>query len=522
MWQGKPHLEQDQIGPYVTSVTPCCSYGGSGRLLEALGDQGPRWMTVLDRTRLIGWHFFTQNIYPLNKLLNPATLRNMESHFLPHNCHQRSVKDFALSDPHLFRMAEQPYVFHSSLIKELPTDIPGIYNLGGGRQVGKTTLLKQWMLSLLENGVAPEAIAFLSCELIVDERSLYRIVTNQLEDMPSGNMRYLILDEITDVSNWDKAIKYLADLNAFHDVAVIISGSDLTMMQAARKRFPGRRGHATQVDFHYYPLSFRETVELKHQINLQSPSQKDISQLFQAFENYLIHGGFLTAINEFSRTQSISGRTLATYSDWIRGDIIKQGRKAHFLQELIRAIVKHYGSQVSWRNLASAMSIDHPQIAIDYTALLESMDAAFVQQAIIEDKLIGAPKKHRKIMFCDPFIFHAMTDWLRPAPNAFEETIKPTLADAKRCSAIVESVVVTHFRRYYPTYYVKANQEVDIAYVQDDRFWPIEIQWRERLGQADLSQILKYPNGQVWYKGQQSRSIQNMPALPLPLALLGI
>ena len=99
----------------------------------------------------------------------------MNSDFLPNNSHLRAPKSFAKNDPHLMRMNQQTYIFHSPIIEQLPTDIPGIYNLGGGRQVGKTTLLKQWMLFLLKKGVAPEAIAFLSCALIVDEQSLYRI-----------------------------------------------------------------------------------------------------------------------------------------------------------------------------------------------------------------------------------------------------------------------------------------------------------------------------------------------------------
>lgn len=85
----------------------------------------------------------------------------MDIEFLPNNSHLKAPKSFAKQDPHLLRMHKQPYVFHSPIIDELPLDIPGIYNLGGGRQVGKTTLLKQWMLNLLNQGVAPEAIVFM-------------------------------------------------------------------------------------------------------------------------------------------------------------------------------------------------------------------------------------------------------------------------------------------------------------------------------------------------------------------------
>jgi len=70
----------------------------------------------------------------------------MEFEFTPNNTHLELLKTFEKRDPHLKRMATQPHQFHSPLIDEIPTEIPGIYNLGGGRQVGKTTLLKQWML----------------------------------------------------------------------------------------------------------------------------------------------------------------------------------------------------------------------------------------------------------------------------------------------------------------------------------------------------------------------------------------
>jgi hypothetical protein len=417
-------------------------------------------------------------------------------------------------------MNQQPYIFYSPIIEEFPMEIPGIYNLGGGRQVGKTTLLKQWMLFLINKGIAPEAIAFLSCELIVDEQSLYRIVTDQLSDMPNAGIRYLILDEITYVLNWDKAIKYLADINAFENVFVIISGSDLTMMQEARKRFPGRRGKAKKVDFHFYPLSFKQTVQLKHQNIIDNLSEKNIKKIVHEFDNYLIHGGFLTAINEFTETNSISNRTLATYSDWIRGDVIKHGKKEHFLREITGAIVKHYNSQISWRSLVSALSIDHTQTAIDYVALLESMDAVFVQLAIIEDKLVGAPKKHRKIMFCDPFIFHAIREWLNPSENPFEDLIKPVVSDPHLSAALVESIVATHFRQHYPTYYIKTESEVDVAYVKDKKFWPIEVKWRNQMRPNELKQILKYKDGKIWAKVMTPSHIENTPILPLPLALL--
>lgn len=447
----------------------------------------------------------------------------METEFLPNNAHLEAPQDFARLDTHLRRMSQQTYIFESPIIDQLPLNIPGIYNLGGGRQVGKTTLLKQWMLSLLKRGVTPTAICFLSCELIVDEQSLYRIVTNQLADMPPG-MKYLILDEITYVRNWDKSIKYLADTGAFDRVAVVISGSDLTMMTEARMRFPGRRGKASKVDFHYYPLSFHDFVKLKGEINYDSgnePDQNLITKLYEEFDQYLIHGGFLSAINEYAENKSISERTLSTYSDWIRGDVIKRGKSEHYLREILGAIIKHYTSLVSWRDLVKALSIDHTHTAIDYVSLLESMDAVYVQAALIEDKLVGAPKKQRKFMFNDPFIYHAIKSWLNSSKDPYAEQILPSIQDSMLSGALVESCVVTHFRRHYEkTFYIKAEGEVDVAYVDAETYWPIEVKWTNQLRSKDLKQVLKYKNAQIWAHVDYCRTLDNIPVLPLPWALL--
>ena len=121
----------------------------------------------------------------------------MDHRFLPHNTHLDDPAEFSDRDPQLRRLAKHVYVHTSALLARLPREIPGIYTLSGGRQVGKTTLLKQWMLRLMEDGVAPERIVFFSGELIDDHHSLLRLLQEQLAEMPAGKTRYVLLDEVT-------------------------------------------------------------------------------------------------------------------------------------------------------------------------------------------------------------------------------------------------------------------------------------------------------------------------------------
>ena len=454
----------------------------------------------------------------------------MDVRFFPHNTHLDDPGSFVERDPHLRQLRQQSLVHRSHLLDKLPRHQPGIYTIGGGRQIGKTTLMKQWMAELLQSGVAPKRIAYLTGELIDDHHSLVRLVAETPNEMPGTDVCYLLLDEVTYIRDWDKGVKYLADAGMLENVVMFLTGSDLAIIKEARMRFPGRRGTAGAVDFHLYPLSFLETVRLKKRFTadeldqLMSPEIKptipSLNRLYEGFDLYLVHGGFLTAINDIARHKRIMPATFSTYSDWIRGDVLKRGKQEHYLREVLEAIVKRYGSQVTWNAVAHDLSIDHPKTVADYVALLASMDAAFVQPALVEHKLTAAPKKARKLMFADPFIFHAVNAWLTPHKDPYSQQVKPIISDPDWAARLAEACVVTHYRRYYPTYYIKAEGEVDVAYVDQNRFWPLEVKWTRQLRPKDLKQIAKYPNGRILTRSRQRGHILGIPTEPLPLAML--
>ena len=156
----------------------------------------------------------------------------------------------------------------------------------------------------------------------------------------------------------------------------------------------------------------------------------------------------------------------------------------------------------------------------DYAALLESMDALFIQPALIEDKLTAAPKKARKLMFAAPFIFHAVRSWLNPCRDPYDSQVKPLLTEPSWSGRLVEAALVTQYRQYYPTYYIKAEGEVDVALVVENGFEPLEIKWTEQLRPKDLKQIAKYRNGRILTKSPRFGRINGIPTEPLPLAML--
>jgi len=218
------------------------------------------------------------------------------------------------------------------------------------------------------------------------------------------------------------------------------------------------------------------------------PEETVMKTIYEEFDNYQKHGGYLTAINDISREGKINIATLKTYSDWIRGDVLKRGKSELYLKEILEAIIKRYNKQVTWNNISNAISVDSHQTVADYCELLSTMDALFIQAALMEHKLVAAPKKARKLTFTDPFIFHAIKQWLSPALNP-NDTINHDIDDAIVSSDLVEAIVSNHYRRYYPTYYIKAEGEIDVAYVDQKKFWPIEVKWRNQLRPKDVKQL---------------------------------
>ena len=408
-----------------------------------------------------------------------AEVPNMDTRFLPHNTHLEKPEVFFKQDPHLKLLEKQALVHRSHLLNQIPRYISGIFTLSGGRQTGKTTLLKQWKAELLERRVPTNAIAYLTGELVDDHHSLIRLVTDLLTEIPDKGLTFIFLDEVTYIRDWDKGVKYLADAGMLENTVLVVTGSDMVIIKEARMRFIGRRGIAEKVDFHLYPLSFFEYVKLSKRISHDEvdlltitnelPRIELFDRLYEEFDRYLYHGGFLTAINDMAMHQRILPATFSTYSDLIRGDVLKRNKQEHYLLEILQAIVKRYGSQITWNALAHDLSTDHPKTIADYVALLVSMDAAFVQAALLEDKLTASPKKAKKLMFADPFIYHAVNSWINPCKDPFHEQLKPTLTDADRSAKLVEACVATHYRRIFPTCYIKSKGEVDIAYVDKKR-----------------------------------------------------
>ena len=132
----------------------------------------------------------------------------MDIRYKAHNLHWNQPERFRELDPHLSTLTQLPLIYRFPLLESLPRETPGIYSVTGGRQVGKTTLLKQYMADLLHSGVSPGTIAYLPGEMIDDHHALVRLFSEFIESAgPETTPLFFLLDEVTYISQWDRGIK---------------------------------------------------------------------------------------------------------------------------------------------------------------------------------------------------------------------------------------------------------------------------------------------------------------------------
>jgi predicted AAA+ superfamily ATPase len=294
-------------------------------------------------------------------------------------------------DRHLKKLATHEYVYER---KDYFPIKKGVFVVYGPRQVGKTTWIKQMIAKSKEN---PTHFFYLNAEMLHDRFELYEdIKTIQGLYKP----KYIFIDEISAVEDWERTIKALVDEGSFEEKYVMLTGSSSINIMKKAERLPGRMAGG-QNKFRYYPLSFKETAEL-YGIKVTTPKEAiaNLDKLNPILYRYFIHGGFASAINTFHNKDQLGETIFSVYAAWIDGALAKLKRSPETANRIMDGIADALTNDVSWSSLAKG--INHVTIG-EYAEVLRDM---FVIDYLEQSKRakVGAPK-NKKIYFIDPFIY---------------------------------------------------------------------------------------------------------------------
>lgn len=428
-------------------------------------------------------------------------------------------------------------------------DVDVIYVLRGPRQVGKTTLIKLKIKELIDKGTPPRNIFYWACDLVDKPEKLVEVVDRYLTFSKGiEGRRYIFLDEISSVKDWQKGIKSLYDKGKLRNCTVILTGSHSIDLRKATESLARRRGDVHKLkdklpDKILLPMKFSEyaesrsqeikrlildqnfiKIERRHQLlselfNGNLPKELEeayllFKELDELYHEYLITGGVPRVINAYISDGFITRDIYEGYVELLLKDIQKwQGSEA-FVRQIIRRLNETLASPVSFNTLCEDTEIGSHHTVASYVDFLRN---SFVISMVYElDRNRSAPafRKEKKFHFEDPFIFHALRSWVL-GREPYDETLQ-YLKKQEELGKITESVVASHLIRllfsYSPStqfdytvllFYWRSQgkRELDFVLKLGDLYSPIEVKYQSKISNEDGFSIIDFQKGGKSSKG---------------------
>lgn len=255
--------------------------------------------------------------------------------------------------------------------------------LTGLRRVGKTTLIKQLIKKLLEKGIPPEHILFVSLDLLYfKDYSIYDIILeykkiHKIED----EKVYVFLDEISYKPHFNQELKNLYDLENYK---VIASSSSAKALNDKKAYLTGRARY-----IEIKPLDFEEYLDFKG-YPLSKTSKNIIRSLF---EDYMKEGGmpeYVLSKDEIYLSELIE---FIINKDIIAAHNIKNKQT---LFDLYKLLCERVGKQISYNNLAKLLSVDNETVSRYISYFIETYLFDIIE---VKGKL-NVRLKSKKKLYC--------------------------------------------------------------------------------------------------------------------------
>lgn len=222
-------------------------------------------------------------------------------------------------------------------------DLNLIKVITGVRRCGKSTLLLQYKDYLLENGIKESDILYMSFESAEwYEIKNYKDLYNYIKSKYHNTKIYLLLDEVQNVEDWEKAVNsLLVDV----DCDIYITGSNAYLLSSELTTLLAGRVYTISM----YPFSFSEYL----QINNNSTNQDK----YQLFNDYLKFGGMPMLIN-MNDNERLKINYLSDIKDVVlKKDIIARNKikDVVFLDNLLRYMSTVIGTLINPSSISDFM-----------------------------------------------------------------------------------------------------------------------------------------------------------------------
>ena len=197
------------------------------------------------------------------------------------------------------------FAFHEAMKSLEQTGLRRTVILTGTRRVGKTTIQYQMIQALLEKGVAPQKIVFVSMDHpMLKLGGFSSVLECYHENVYAEQDVYYFFDEVQYAQDWDKWLKTIYDMQPDTQVVATRSASP-ALMKGSRESGAGRWSVIqvpTMSFYEYCELTGVDRPQLSEQLKLTSllrmtqqqrtQVMMQLSKVQNHFNRYLQVGGF--------------------------------------------------------------------------------------------------------------------------------------------------------------------------------------------------------------------------------------
>lgn len=394
---------------------------------------------------------------------------------------------------------QMPRRLYFDLFKPLvyERDVRRAIVLMGPRRVGKTVMLYHLVQDMIEQGINPRKIIFITIEnpiynnIGLEQLFSYAKEATGLSDKSDW---YVIFDEIQYCRDWEVHLKSLVD--SYRKDEFIVSGS----AAAALKFASTESGAGRFTDFLLPPLTFHEYISLKgldqliktiditwNKKSVDFYSSAHLGELNNHFVDYINFGGYPEVI--FSeKIQANPGR-------YIRQDIVDKVllrdlpglygiADTRELNSLFTTIAYNSGGEFSLDALSKQSQVPKNTLK-KYIAYLE---AAFLIKQV--RRIDQSGKRFKR----DNFFKIYLTN-----PSLRSALFSPISATDEMMGNMVETAIFAQWmhRDWFTPWYARwSNGEVDMIGLGDTLkpMWALEIKWSDRYYEKpnELKSLIKF------------------------------
>lgn len=348
-------------------------------------------------------------------------------------------------------------IFRPHYMEMLKTyrDVPLVKVLAGIRRCGKSTILEMLRDDLLKNGVSADHIIHMryTSEDFDDgmtDKDMYHGIKEQ---MTGCGRYYILLDEVQEISGWEKAVNSLLENM---DTDIYVTGSNSKLMSSEISTYLTGR----YISIPVFTLSFSEYLDFKKQSGLFPK---------ELLNEYIRMGGFpivsLGDFDERSAYQIVEG----IYHSVITSNITKRHNISNFdlFNRVVRYIVENVGKTFSANAIVKFLKSEGRSLSVEAVYnYLEWLEKAFVIYRCRRYDLQGKSvlKTQEKFYLADASLKYCIMGF-----------------NPKSIAAMLENIVYFELRRKGYEVYIGKNETKEIDFVAIRRDERIYVQVCRRL-----------------------------------------